>query len=434
MRWPFNRRTKAERRIESEDISLDVDFGQDDETGEAQDLPKSKTAKKIGGRKNNASKTIFIAAELSLGSTDVWRVTADTSDIVPGDSIPDNAHVIRFTSKDVSTPTKGKNKKALRTELMVMLNNSPVILMSRGVAYATTKEGLHQIGENRQTPGAALLTATDGKKRRASTIFGVAAHGTDPIAVAIAIDAVGEIKGRGITTDITEHGKSEVARRARQEAEFDNDATVVWVTASQLIQTAASHKFLYPIEGEFAGRPATYWGSMALAAGSVCLVTSGGYYATEMHSLHAARAELHHYQSQSGIGVRKIEKILREHIGYVQGKNTVNYTAGIKAAQNSWEPGEQATLSMSVGKTEQKGPQIYSAANKLPDNSIAIQMHPFIGGSGAVSGNEKLWMSPKLLMEKLHKAAPDGYQTGIVHMSPNGSSYEVIYEKDQRKN
>lgn len=434
MRWPFNRRTKDERQTGEEDRDIDADFRQDAEVGGIHDAPQSKTAKKSGRRKNSASKTIFVAAELSLGSTDVWRVTADTSDIVPGDSIPDNAHVIRFTSKDVSTPTKGKNAKAIRTELTVMLNDSPVILTSRGVAYATTKEGLHQIGENRQTPGAALLTATDAKKRRISTIFGVAAHGTDPIAVAIAIDAVGEIKGRGITTDITEHGKSEVARRARQDAEFDNDATVVWVTANQLIQAAASHKFLYPIEGEFAGRPATYWGSVAMAAGTVCLVASGSYYATEVHSLHAARAKLHHYQSQSGIAVRKIEKVLREHIGYVQGKNSVNYAAGIKAAQKAWEPGEQAFLSMNVGQTEQKGPQIYSAADKLPNNSIAIQMHPFIGASGAVSGNEKLWMSPKLLMQKLHKAAPDGYQTGIVHMSPNGSSYEVIYEKDQRKN
>ena len=430
MRWPFNRRAKANNRSVTEELDLDTDPSAEDDKVNSE----PKAANKNGMRKKNGSKTIFIAAELSLGSTDVWRITADTSDIVHGDNIPDNAHVIRFTSKDVSTPTKGKNTKAIRTELMVMLNDSPVILTARGVAYATTKEGLNQIGENRQTPGAALLTAADTKKRRRSTIFGVAAHGTDPVAVAIAIDVVGEIKGRGITTDITEHGKAEVVRRARQDAEFDSDALVVWITASQFIQTAASHKILYPIEGEFAGKPATYWGSVAMAAGTACLVASGVYYVAEMHSLHAARDKLHYYQSQSGIGTRRIEKILREHIGYVQGKNTIDYSAGIEATQKAWEPGEQATLSMSAVQTEQKGPQIYSAADKLPENSIAIEMHPFIGASGAVSGNEKLWMSPRTLLRKLHRAAPDGYQTGIVHMSPDGSSYEVIYEKAQRKN
>jgi len=430
MRWPFNSRVKTKSQSMIEEIDLATDLSAEGDNGD----PEPKAANKSLARKKNGSKTIFIAAELSLGTTDVWRVTADTSDIVHGDSIPDNAHVIRFTSKDVSTPTKGKNRKALRTELMVMLNDSPVVLTARGVAYATTKEGLNQIGENRQTPGAALLTAADTKKRRIHTIYGVAAHGTDPIAVAIAIDVAGEIKGRGITTDITEHGKAEVVRRARQDAEFDSDAVVVWITASQIIQAAVSHKILYPIDGEFAGRPATYWGSVALVAGTACLAASGGYYVTEMHRLHAARDELNRYQSQSGIAVRRIEKILREHIEYVQDKNSVNYTTGIEATQKAWQPGEQASLSMSAGQTEKKGPQIYSAEDKLPENSIDIEMHPFIGSSGVVSDNGKLWMNPTMLLRKLHKSAPKGYQPGIVHMSPDGSSYEVVYEKNQRKN
>ncbi|MDD5278658.1 hypothetical protein [Acidithiobacillus sp.] len=420
------KRGKKNQPIQNEDGSIDailIDEDDDlvDGSGKIDSTPKSRPKQKSAGPSE-----IYIAAELSSGQVDVWRITRESSEIINVDDIPANAVILRFTGNDLSTSKKGKNAKVLKNELRVILNDNPVIKSHINIAYATTKSELIRF-ENRQAPGICVLLSVQ-KMPGGDRIIGIYAEGMDSIAVAAYIDETGEIKGYAVSTDASESGREEVSRRARLLIDGDvGDLPAVWVKASSLsLPSKKLLSFAYPIEGELAGKPATYWGGIGIAAGVVLVVISGGLLVSANSQLASAKSAMQVAMQGQGKGEQEIKTLFKKHVHYVESKNSVNLTKGIVAASTLWQPGELATLSMSSNGA----PSGRSNPDKTPSNGITILVTPFISADGSVQ-NDTQWLPPKLLMSKIEKAAPHGYRIDAVHMDPSGQKYEVVYEADK---
>ncbi|PKY09770.1 hypothetical protein B1757_13295 [Acidithiobacillus marinus] len=399
----------------------------DDPIDDGGKMPKAPRRRRVSG--TTPGKTpVYIAAELSSGTVDIWRVTPETSEIVTPEHIPEKAIILRFTGNDLSISRKGKNSKAIKNELRVILNDNPVIKSYGRIAFATTKAELLTWNQ-RQAPGILVAQSAHKIPLKNDQIIGVYAEGVDSIAIAAYVEASGEIKGYAVSTDASEAGREEAARRAEQIGDGDIDIIIpkTWLKASSL--SIPSKKLLsmaYPVDGEVGGKPATYWGGIGMAAGAAFLLATGAFLVTEKSQLAEAHSAMQKAMQDNGKGESEIRALLQKHVRFVESKSSVNLGKGITAARQLWQPGELATLSMSSGAVGG-----VNRNNHQPANGIIIHVTPFISKDGALQGDTVAWLPPKLLMTKIHRSAPKGYRISAVHMNPSGSRYEVVYEADK---
>jgi len=425
--------TAEEKHDLSDDLVIDVEpvegDSQEQKEVSTKETTKEWATKKQRVRPRKTTDRIMIAGEMFAQAIRLWEISSGEATILQESEL-DNMHegtVLGFTRNDVCSGIKVP-KAVAKTEFLNALETRPVIFTRKGRKFATSQAYINRFLPARSLSGPMLLLEAVGNQVEPDMVIGWYASGQDPLSICYAVDRQLRLIGPSFSTDISENGLSENARQARTSAGLDpTGKNTKWVPIDDLIKHIKKVP-LYPIAGEFAGKPVIVWSSGVLAAGVGAVVLGGAFQTMETVKLHHAHSLLAQAQAKTPAYLHRIKSVYQSHMGFAVKKSSVNYVAGIKAAMGSWQPNTLVSLRMSeMGAAKKRNPIL--SGSSLPANSIEIQVHPYLTHlHGAGIGNQ-VWISPAALARHLSIKPPKGYEPGVIYTSQKGSRYEIVYRQ-----